>query len=189
MPFILPFIGPALGAMGALGKGRAEGRQAESAANQQQDLLRQRAAEFNRQTPGIRAGNAVRGDILRGVQPFMLSGEGRNLTGSGGLTPGLLTQGTRELGHAMNREAVLSQLAGQKPSDALRATPGYEDLPAGPGGRIGADTSPYASFAPTIQPHSNFWDKLLIGGGVAGDFLGKQRTVAPGYQDVAHYPD
>ena len=116
MPFLaplVPFIGPALGIGGAVAKGvgaAREGGNDQRAAQQQQAL---QAADFNRQQPftGARAG--VQGDILANVQPFKLSGGGRDLSGAGGLSPALLSQGTRQIGGAMNRQALMAALGQQ----------------------------------------------------------------------------
>ena len=173
MPFLapaLPFLlkaapGIAKG-LGSLGKGRAQGRAAEADQLQAQDRLRLaaqgqalNAAEFNRGAPGARATNAVRGDVLSRAQPFTLSGEGRNLSGSGGLSPALFSSGTRDLGSAMTREAMLSGLAAGRPG------------PGGPSTPVPDAYSFNPTFAPTPLPQSGKLDKLLLGAGIAGNIL------------------
>lgn len=207
MPF-LPLVSAGLGALGGIGGGRAKGRAAEAEQQAQQDRLRLEAAQqqlaearFNREAPGLRLGNAVRGDIFANVQPFQLSGEGRNLSGSGGLTPAVLSQGTRQLGQVISRQALLSQLggaggAGTNPSQAAREAFG----PIRPGLRGIADlmnrsrlraaagaygqaqqvaddrrvADPYtfnSNFQPSRLPQSSVLDKILLGAGYAEPFL------------------
>lgn len=64
--------------------------------------------------PGKRASNAVRGDILAGVQDVGVNAPaGVNVTSfSGGLRPSLLSGNTRELGGQMSKEALLDALSG-----------------------------------------------------------------------------
>lgn len=136
-----------LRAAGGIAQGRAQERLAEADLAARADATRLGAANFNRQTPGLRASNAVRGDVLAGVQPYALSGEGRNISGSGGLSPALLSDNTRNLGREMNRQAFLSQM-GQ-----------------------GGATDPYANFVPTNTSKANGLDTALGLAGVVGSAL------------------
>lgn len=136
-----------LRAAGGIAQGRAQERLAEAELASRADATRLGAAGFNRQTPGLRASNAVRGDVLSGVQPYALSGEGRNISGSGGLSPALLSENTRNLGREMNRQAFLSQM-GQ-----------------------GGATDPYATFVPTNASRANGLDTALGIAGVVGSAL------------------
>ena len=109
MPFLIP-VGAAIA--GAIVHGRKKSRDEDNARIAQDRATALAAAEFNRQTPGIRAGHAVRGDVLAGIQPYQISGSGRNLSSTGGLSPALLSQDTRDLGRQMSREAYLSAMGG-----------------------------------------------------------------------------
>lgn len=146
---------------GGLAGGAAAGRQAQASANQGQDELRLRGlqqqfqqAAFNREAPGLRATNAVRGDILNGIQSVGTTGSGRDLQFTGGISPALLSSGTRQLGADMSRQALLSQLGKSEGSN-----------PGGP-----AMNDPYTFNAPTFQPtplpHAGFGSKLagVLGG-------------------------
>lgn len=136
-----------LSVAGRLGKGRAAGRVEEAEQARAADRARLEQARFNRENPSARAGGAVRGDILAGLQDYQLSGEGRNLSSTGGLRPSLLSPGTRQLGSSLSREALLSQLGQGGPND------------------------PYAAMTPTPTPQAGGLDKVLTGAGIAGDVL------------------
>ena len=173
LPFLLKAAPFAAKALGGLGKGRAQGRAAEADQLQTQDRLRLAAqgqaldaAAFNRGAPGARASTAVRGDVLSRAQPFTLSGEGRNLSGAGGLSPALFSSGTRDLGSAMTREAVLSGLAAGRPGSGGPGTYGR-----GTNATVPDIYSFNQTFAPTPLPQSGKLDKLLLGAGIASPFL------------------
>ena len=99
--------------------GRAAGRQAEAGIGLDQDQLRLLAERLGLQAPQLRARNAVRGDILANAQPAAFSGSGRDLQMSGGVSPALLSENSRNLGRQMSRDALLSQMKG----DAFTPTP------------------------------------------------------------------
>lgn len=142
---ILPFLGPIGGVASALTQGRGAGRQAEAEQLARQQQVALQAALFNRQAPGARATAGVRGDILANAQPGQFTGTGRDLSFSGGLSPSLLSRGTRDLGRSMSRQALLSQL-----------------------GRGGV-ADPYTfNTAPFQPPRAGRLDKLLGGIGLAG---------------------
>ena len=149
LPALVPLIAGLAGSTaGALAKGRAAGRQAEAQQNAAQDAQRLQFAQFNRAAPQARAGAAVHGDILANLQPYRLSGEGRTLSSTGGLSPSLLSQDTRQLGGNMSRQALMSQL-----------------------GRLGS-ADPYTTAGPTPLPRASWLDKLLGGVGIGGSLLG-----------------
>lgn len=173
MPFLapaLPFIGAGASALGALGQGRAQGRQAEANANQNQDQLRLQAARLNLEAPGQRASNSVRGDILANVQPVSINGPITHTHGqmpqiTGGLSPALLSQNTRQLGGEMSRDALLSQMQGAPTPDV-----------GGPGigkGIRQAQATPQQTglFQPTPLPQKSGLDTFLNGAGIGGDLL------------------
>lgn len=112
------------GALGTIGRvatgaeqGRAGGRLMEQGANSQYDRSRIDAARLNLEAPGQRAQNSVRGDILAGAQPLSINGPITHTGGkmpqiSGGLSPALFSDNTRNLGKDMSRQALMSQMAG-----------------------------------------------------------------------------
>lgn len=142
---IIPAI---LGGAGAvangISQGRAAGRVQEAGINNNQDVLKLRAAQqmedalrgranldlnqrqqdlsqrqFALQAPQARAKNSVRGDVLAGAQDFNVSGPithtgGKMPTITGGLRPSLFSNNTRELGGLMSRDALLGQMQGDK---------------------------------------------------------------------------
>lgn len=126
----------ALTGLGELGKGQAQDRQAEA------DFAL-RSAIIRAGMPGARAGDAVQGDILSGVQNVGTMGSGRDLRFTGGLSPSLLSGNTRQLGGQMSRQALMSAI-----------------------GRGGAN-DPYAS--PTIRKPGKM-EKFLTGAGIVGGF-------------------
>ena len=135
-----------LGVAGAIAQGRAQGRIAEADTAARMAQLLQNAAVFNRQNPMERMRGAVRGDILANVQPAAYTGEGRNFHATGGLTPALLSPGTRQLGQSASRQAMLSQLGstGEGPKPA---------------------NDPYGQFTPANLPQAGRLDTAL---GIAG---------------------
>jgi hypothetical protein len=116
---ILPGIGLGLQALSGIGHGIANRRMEQNANTLHQDDQRANIdrtalafANYNRQDPGVRAGDAVQGDILAGVQPVTHSGSGKDFHFNGGLTPALLSQGTRNYGQLMSAAAT-----GEGPAD------------------------------------------------------------------------
>src|SRR5437899_9211312 len=102
-------------AAGALALGRADARQQEARAQQRQDQLaleRYQAGlsgaqtdlnqrRFGLEAPGMRAGNAVRGDVLANAQDVSFSGLPPRLQGmiptiQGGLRPSMFSPATRQ---------------------------------------------------------------------------------------------
>ena len=124
----------ALTGLGELGKGQAQDRQAEA------DFAL-RSALIRAGMPGARAGGAVQGDIMAGVQNVGTIGGGRDLRFTGGLSPSLLSGNTRQLGGQMSRQALMSALGKGGPQD------------------------PYAS--PMIQKPGKM-EKFLTGAGIVG---------------------
>ncbi len=155
---------------GSYGAGRAAGRAAESTANNQYDLLRLAAARLNLDAPSARARNSVRGDVLANARPVSVSGPITGTHGqipqiSGGLSPALFSQNTRDLGGQMSRDALLSQMQG------------------------GGD------FQPQAQPQSTGLDKLLTGLGIGGQLVnigrqvfGNKQTQNPNLQAAINAP-
>ena len=149
-------------AASTLARGRAEGRQAEQGAQNQYDQLRLaaqqqalRQAEFNRQAPGLRMANAGRGDILANVQPVAFSGEGRNISMTGGLSPRLLSAGTRQLGSEVSRQALLSQMGKSEGQDPYTMTQSFQPTPMQKTGVLDKILSPASialNMAPDILP-------------------------------------
>lgn len=155
MPFpLIPLIGAGLSALGVLGGGRAKGRADEAQINDQRDRTALAGAQFNMQAPGMRAGNAVRGDVLANAQDAQIQGpvtgtKGRVPQITGGLRPSLMSGNTRALGSQMSRDALLSQMSGP-------------------------------AFQPTPTPQAGGFDTFLnIAGGV-GDLMGILQNV-PGF--------
>ena len=176
MPFLAKLAVPLLGLAGSVGKGRAANRVEENAGAPNRDIARLHMAEWNRQAPGVRATNAVRGDTLAGLQDYRLGGEGRNLSSTGGLRPSLMSTGTRELGNAMRREAILSGLksAGGTGANYGPTSPMRQMMPDITEALKTPDTSPYASMAPTPYKRGNWLDTALQGAGYAANLLPKQ---------------
>jgi hypothetical protein len=148
--------------LNGLSGGAAAGRQAQAQANQGQDQTRlgiqnqqQQAAAFNRQAPGLRATNAVRGDLLSGLQSVGSTGSGRDLHFTGGLSPALLSANTRQLGSDMTRQALLSQL-------------GKSEGSRGPGQNDPYTFDPQFT-QPTPLPHPSLLSKIggVLGGGAS----------------------
>lgn len=117
----LAWLPPVLGAGGAIAGGmaggRAAGRSQEAQMGNQADLVRLGAARLNLEAPQQRAQNSVRGDILAGLQPMSINGPITHTGGqmpqvSGGLSPALLSQNSRQLGQQMSRQALMSQMQG-----------------------------------------------------------------------------
>ena len=103
-------VGGALGAAGEMGKGKMKDRQAQA----DFDL---RAALIRQGTPGVRAGDAVQGDIMAGVQKVGTQGSGKDLRFTGGLNPNRLSGNTRQLGGEMSRQALMSAMGKGGPND------------------------------------------------------------------------
>ncbi len=120
---VLDFIG---GLLGQHAQRNAQKDQATLTADQQA----LDAQKFNATAPMRRISGAALGDLMAGVQPAAFSGGGRDLNVTGGLSPALLSQGSRQLGANVSRQALLSQLnaTGQGPA-APAASPLV--LPAG----------------------------------------------------------
>lgn len=150
---IIGAIGQGASAAGQIAAARQAGRQAQAGAQVPVDTLNQNAYRTdqsvkqqaldaqdaarlaralgmlqenaaNRQAPGQRASNAVRGDILANAHDVTFDGgSGRipKYAFSGGLHPDMFSDDTRALGKNMSREALLDQLT-KKP------TP-FADLP------------------------------------------------------------
>ena len=193
MPFLaaaLPFIIGGGAAAGAIGRGRAAGREREAQHGLSADQVRLMGARFNRETPGIRAGDSVRGDLLAGAQPYKISGEGRNLSSTGGLSPALFSTGTRELGNSMRREAMLSQLrsAGGRGSNYGPGSPMRLENPDIDAALAAPDQGAYASFGMTPQPKAGLLDKILTGAGIAGNvagmFGGQEQQPNDDFEDI-----
>lgn len=196
MPFLaaaVPFLG--MGAKSVLG-GRAKSREEQNQANERADAFRLASARFNREAPVVRAHQAVRGDLLANVQPAGSTGAGRDFRFTGGLSPELFSQGTRDLGASMNRNAVLSQLAtearpyrpGEIPDAATQARLLAEsrrtgrpvrgnvtDLIRSPAA-LGSD--PYTLAGATPQVKAGLLDKLLgtvaLGSDLYGEYQKRQ---------------
>ena len=158
---------------GALALGRADARQQEALAQQRQDQLaleRYQAGlsgaqtdlnqrRFGLEAPGMRAGNAVRGDVLANAQDVSFSGLPPRLQGmiptiQGGLRPSMFSPATRQLGGLLSSQA----LEGQQKGDTfapLPTLPAATPLPSGnaldTGLTLGGTA---ASLAPS------FWDLL-----------------------------
>ena len=107
----VPIIGPAFDVLGGISQGRAAGRLAEANAAQNADYLRLAGERLNLDAPKMRARNAVRGDLLAGLQDVNV-GAPRGTRLTGGTRPSLLSADSRALGKSMSREALLGQMRG-----------------------------------------------------------------------------
>ena len=127
------------------------------------------------EAPGMNASNAVRGDILANAQDAEFSGPSRvpKFEFSGGLRPSMFSGNTRQLGSAMSRDALMSQLKGS-------ATP-FSDLPE-------ADYSQILNAKPvpgaTPLPEGSRMDSVLqaigqYGGLAAGVYNGMNPPSTP----------
>ena len=168
--------------VGEFAKGRAEGQQRDIGNQQNQSELQQRLfqailqaqqgqarlgqerAQFERDSPDVRFGQAMRGNLAQNLQDVSLSGGSPRLQKSivnygGGLRPSAIGEGGRAAG---------AQLAGIGSSMMGKDTFNIPDLPQ----------------APQIPglPQSNWLDKLL---GVAGPALGFAGALGPQQQQVA----
>lgn len=132
--------------LGNLAAGRAKGQQTEagirSDALQQEFMNKMLLDKINAERPGLRANQAVQGDILANAQDFQVNGPSRVMSHvlqtSGGLRPSMLSAGTRQLGRDMSANAASSM--------------GHENLPTAPDWH-------------QSMPSSNILDQIL---GVAG---------------------
>ena len=127
---LIPLIGTGMNVLSGLGQGQTQNRMASMKNNADQDRIRLQleqlglnTAQFNRQAPGARMGNAVHGDTIANVQDYQLGGSGRTLSATGGLRPSLLSGGTRQLGADVSRQALLSQMGQGGKSDPYTYTP------------------------------------------------------------------
>lgn len=137
---------PAIDAIGGVASGiaggRAQGRQQET-----DNLLRESlaqngryrnqldAAQLNLQAPGQRASQSVKGDILANAQPFQWTG-GTKMVGnipvpqsSGGLSPSLFSDDTRQLGRALSSGALQGQTTNG--GQAIAPPPNLPQMPQG----------------------------------------------------------
>lgn len=184
MAFWIPAAIAASTILGNLAKGRAEGRKTAADTNLSRDqvatqqwqaaqnaaltakqagsseALAQGALDLNQRqfaldAPTTRGKQAVRGDVMAGMQDVSVSHPRANVVNvSGGLRPSLLSPESRELGRTLTRQALLAQMAGDEfaPMEktdfesALRPAPGLTPL-----------------------PQANTWDKIL---GVAAPLAG-----------------
>lgn len=117
-----------------LSNNRAGARLAEDQANQGYDRTQIDAARLNLQAPGYRLGNAARGDLAAGLKPVSFSGSGRDLQMSGGVSPSLISDSTRQLGGQVSRDALLSQMNGPEFKPTPRPKPGALDKALNLGG-------------------------------------------------------
>ncbi len=93
-----------------------QGQSGEQIAHAGLDMDRRK---FALAAPSVRAGQSVRGSIMQNAQPVTLSGlpdriASRIPTISGGLSPALFNQNTRDLGGEMTRKALIDQLKGDE---------------------------------------------------------------------------
>lgn len=137
---------PAIDAIGAVSSGvaggRAQGRQQET-----DNLLRESlaqngryrnqldAAQLNLQAPGMRAQQSVKGDILANAQPFQWTGQTK-MSGNipvpqstGGLSPSLFSDNTRELGRMLSEGARQGQ--GTNGGQVIAPPPDVAEMPQG----------------------------------------------------------
>ena len=110
--WLIPLISAGVSAAGSYYSNKNSDENADEDRDLQARALAQTAevnrANFARQNPGIQMGNAARGDTLAGLQSAKLTGSGRDVQLTGGLNPGLLSQGTRDLGAYTSRQAMLA---------------------------------------------------------------------------------
>ncbi len=174
---------------GALALGRADAREREALAQQRQDQLaleRYQAGlagttadinqrRFGLEAPGMRAGNAVRGDILANAQDVSFSGLPPRLQGmipniQGGLRPSMFSPATRQLGGLLSSQA----LEGQQKGDTFAPLPTLPSPTPLPSGNAFDTGLTLGGTAATLAP--SFWDLLsryrkrkAAGGGGGGD--------------------
>lgn len=114
MPWIAPIVMAAVQAWQAHKQGQSADTTANNSFELQGDQIGNLAelekSRFNRQNPGIQMSNALRGDMLGGVQKAGYEGSGRDFHRTGGLSPDLISSGTRQLGQSVSRQALLSHL-------------------------------------------------------------------------------
>jgi hypothetical protein len=133
----------------------------QSNSNQQADLDRQlrldaqkqqaeiEAAKLARSAVSDRMHNSVHGDIMANVQKSGTTGSGRDLRFTGGLSPNLLSQDSRDLGRVTSRQALLSAMNGDDKN-----------------GQIGGVDDPYAK--PKLLTNSSSSTPPSSGSSVAG---------------------
>lgn len=113
VPYI-PLIAAGIGAAGAAKTASSQDENADQDRGLQAAALKQSAdvagAKFRRENPGVQMTNSVRGDVLANAQPASFTGSGRDLQVSGGLSPTLLSQNSRDLGQLTSRQALLSAM-------------------------------------------------------------------------------
>jgi len=184
---------------------KAQGRAAEATLNQRQDqgaqnayatdksldleaLIRGYQAELDKakgqlseyetklSAPQSRASNAVRGDILAGVQDVGVSApDGVNVTSfSGGLRPSLLSGNSRALGGQMSKEALLDALSGSP-------TP-FNNMPAVDLSSITGRSAPAQTGLPQPSGMDKVMEQIGLWGGLASAGLNSQRPAAGGNQ-------
>ena len=149
---VVPLVTAGVNMAGQVAAARQQGRQAQAQQQVPVDRLNQDAAtstlgvqqraldaqdaarlaralgvlqeqKAGREAPGMRASNAVRGDILANAQDATFSGSSRipKFEFQGGLRPSMFSGSTRQLGSEMSRQALVDQLKGE-------STP-FSDLP------------------------------------------------------------
>lgn len=218
---VMPLITAGVSTAGQIAAARQQGRQAQAAAQVPVDQLNQNAYQTDissrqrgldaqdaallaralgqlqerqaaLQSPGMRASNAVRGDILANAQDVEFNpGNGRIPVHSfsGGLRPSMMSADTRELGRNMSRQALLDQLKGDP-------TP-FSDLPAADySSIINAPGAPRG----TALPQGSRLDSVLqaigqyggLAAGVASQFQGGGQQAgapsAPGVSPMTQMP-
>lgn len=90
--------------------------------------------QFALQAPNVRAGTAVRGDILANAKDATVSGISPNIpvpTISGGLRPSMFSDSTRQLGRVLSQQSLANQQKGDTFSP-LPALPDWVTPPAPP---------------------------------------------------------
>lgn len=104
-----------LDAASALAQGRANGRAQEALVNQSQDRNAINAAQVNLGAGQKRGAQAVQGDILANAQPFKFTGS-THMVGNipvpdftGGVSPALFSDSTRQLGSQLSSDALNAQ--------------------------------------------------------------------------------
>lgn len=134
--------------------GRAQGRIAEAGINQNQANAAANLYRSQLDAPGIRAGQAVRGDILANAQDANITGVSPNIpvpSISGGLRPSMFSDDTRALGRDLSSGARAAQAR-----DGFPTAPVLPPLPeAGTLDSILNTGSTVANIAGSVP-----WDKI-----------------------------